>query len=65
MSMKCTQGSEPVTLTSYCEKHLPVWDMCTICLNLTDERAQKEQTEARLKALVHDNVTSSPNSKLS
>jgi NuA3 HAT complex component NTO1 len=25
MPMKNTQGSEPVTLTCYCEKHLPVW----------------------------------------
>ncbi|KAF8141451.1 hypothetical protein EV363DRAFT_1308129 [Boletus edulis] len=48
MPMKSTQGTEPVTLTCYCEKHLP-----------------KEQAEARLKALAHDSVISSPSSKLS
>ncbi|KIK79267.1 hypothetical protein PAXRUDRAFT_161733 [Paxillus rubicundulus Ve08.2h10] len=48
MPMKSAQGSEPVTLTCFCEKHLP-----------------KEQAEARLKALAHDGVSSSPSSKLS
>ncbi|KAH0836797.1 hypothetical protein J3R83DRAFT_8562 [Lanmaoa asiatica] len=48
MPMKSTQGSEPVTLTCYCEKHL-----------------SKEQAEARLKALAHDSVISSPSCKLS
>ncbi|KAG8221082.1 hypothetical protein J3R82DRAFT_2599 [Butyriboletus roseoflavus] len=52
MPMKSTQGSEPVTLTCYLRK-------------TPSGMGHKEQAEARLKALAHDSVTSSPSSKLS
>ena len=66
MPMKSTQGSEPVTLTCYCEKHLPVWTRAhNASVLFINEWVQKEQAEARLGALAQDSVISSPSSKLS
>lgn len=66
MPMKSTQGSEPVTLTCYCERHLSVSNTFSRLFGqIRTTLAQKEQAEARLKAFDADGTTSSPNSKLS
>lgn len=67
--MKSAHGSEPVTLTCYCDKHLPVSLSLSLLLTLTLNISQKEQQDIRLAALAADAPASSPsrnvNSKLS
>jgi hypothetical protein len=69
LPMKSAHGSEPVTLTCYCDKHLPVRSTLPLADLSSLIISQKEQQDIRLAALAAEAPANSPsrnaNAKLS
>ena len=72
MPMKNTQGSEPMTLTCYCEKHLPVslfsihaWNVTAAYLAVSLKEEQQKAREAALDAEQFEDADGDRNAKSS